>query len=168
MFQSNKSEKKCHKKGENRSHNQNNNSKNLTKELITNLNLKLDMETKLAFKNAQTNIREAEKLKSPLVPITRAVSTIGNVGIKAAAHYEIKLAQKAIEKSSLAVGGKKIPVIGAVIGLGFGIYRFIKGEKIKALGEIASGAASCIPVYGTAASLVIDGFIIAHDSSNCI
>jgi hypothetical protein len=58
---------------------------------------------------------------------------------------------------------KKIPIIGAVAGLGYGASRLMNGDLTGAAGEVASGAASTIPGVGTAASLGIDAALTAHD-----
>jgi len=72
-----------------------------------------------------------------------------------------KIAGKSVMKGAL----KKIPILGAVAGLGFGISRLVKGDWAGALGEVASGAASIIPGLGTAASLAIDAGLAARDIS---
>lgn len=73
-----------------------------------------------------------------------------------------KAAAKAVGKSLL----KKIPLIGAVAGIGFGIHRAMRGDFAGALGEVASGVASTIPGVGTAASLAIDAGLAARDVKN--
>ena len=72
-----------------------------------------------------------------------------------------KIAGKAVMKGAL----KKIPILGAVAGLGFGFSRLMKGDWAGALGEVASGAASIVPGLGTAASLAIDAGLAARDIS---
>tara|TARA_B100001093_G_scaffold359495_1_gene344163 strand:- start:254 stop:3448 length:3195 start_codon:yes stop_codon:yes gene_type:complete len=58
---------------------------------------------------------------------------------------------------------KKIPLIGAVAGLGFGLSRALKGDFLGAGMEVSSGLASIIPGAGTAASLGIDATLLARD-----
>lgn len=58
---------------------------------------------------------------------------------------------------------KKIPVVGSLLGLFFGIERFKKGDVIGGVGEISSGIASIFPGVGTAVSLVIDGLLMMKD-----
>lgn len=70
-----------------------------------------------------------------------------------------KAAGKGLGKSLL----KKIPGVGLLAGLGFGISRAMQGDFVGALGEIGSGAASLIPGVGTALSMAIDGGLIARD-----
>jgi hypothetical protein len=72
-----------------------------------------------------------------------------------------KIAGKTLAKSAL----KKIPGVGLIAGLGFGLSRLMKGDLAGAVGEIASGAASIIPGLGTAASLAIDAGLAARDIS---
>ena len=69
---------------------------------------------------------------------------------------------KALGKSLL----KKIPLVGLIAGLGFGVSRLMSGDWAGALGEVASGAASTIPGLGTAASVAIDAGLAARDMSN--
>lgn len=58
---------------------------------------------------------------------------------------------------------KKIPLIGALFGLGFGISRFIAGDITGGLLEIASGVASIAPGPGTMISIAIDSFLAYRD-----
>ena len=77
----------------------------------------------------------------------------------AATKIGVKTGAKFIGKSLL----KKIPIIGAIAGLGFGVSRLLKGDITGALGEVASGVASTIPGFGTAASIGIDAALAARD-----
>jgi hypothetical protein len=70
-----------------------------------------------------------------------------------------KVGGKMMGKSLL----KKIPIVGLLAGLGFGIDRAIDGDWLGALGEVGSGAASLIPGAGTAASMGIDAMLAAKD-----
>jgi len=58
---------------------------------------------------------------------------------------------------------KKIPLLGAVAGLGFGIQRAMQGDWLGATGEVASGVASTLPGLGTAASVGIDAALMGRD-----
>lgn len=51
---------------------------------------------------------------------------------------------------------KKVPGIGALISIGFAINRFANGDIQGGLIDLASGAASTIPVVGTAVSIGLD------------
>ena len=70
-----------------------------------------------------------------------------------------KAGSKFLGKSLL----KKIPVIGALAGIGFGLSRLAEGDVLGAAGEVASGLASTIPGAGTAASIGIDTALAARD-----
>ena len=70
-----------------------------------------------------------------------------------------KLATKTVGKSLL----KKIPVIGLLAGVGFGIQRALKGDLAGAALELSSGALSTIPGLGTAGSVAIDAGLAARD-----
>jgi len=74
-----------------------------------------------------------------------------------------KTAGKIMGKSALKSGIKKIPIIGALAGIGFGISRAMDGELVGAGLEVASGVASIIPGWGTAASVAIDAGLAARD-----
>jgi hypothetical protein len=70
-----------------------------------------------------------------------------------------KIGGKALGKSAI----KKIPIIGALAGLGFGASRAMDGDWLGAAGEVASGVASIIPGVGTAGSVAIDAALAARD-----
>lgn len=72
-----------------------------------------------------------------------------------------KAGAKAVGKSVL----KKIPVIGALAGLGFAAGRAMDGDWVGAGGEALSGVASIVPGIGTAASIAIDAGLAARDIS---
>ena len=74
-------------------------------------------------------------------------------------HHQIHL--KKFVKSLL----KKIPIIGALAGIGFAISRAAKGDYVGAAMELASGAASIIPGIGTGVSVAIDAASAARDLS---
>ena len=76
-----------------------------------------------------------------------------------------KTAEKGLGKTALKSILKKIPGIGLLMGLGFGIGRLMEGDILGAAGEVASGAASMIPGVGTAASVAIDAGLLAKDVS---
>ncbi len=71
---------------------------------------------------------------------------------------------KAMSMTALKTGIKKIPIIGALAGLGLGLQRAMSGDLVGAAMEVGSGVASTIPGIGTAASLAIDGALMAKDS----
>lgn len=79
----------------------------------------------------------------------------------------IELGTKVVAKVSADVfiktSAKKVPLIGLGCALLFGIGRLITGDPLGALGEVASGAASCIPGVGTAASIGIDAVLYERD-----
>jgi hypothetical protein len=58
---------------------------------------------------------------------------------------------------------KKIPIVGALAGIGFGLSRLAEGDVLGAAGEVASGLAGTIPGVGTAASIGIDTALAARD-----
>jgi len=78
---------------------------------------------------------------------------------KGAGQAAAKGAAKGAGKSLL----KKLPVIGAVAGGVFAVDRASKGDWLGAGMEVASGAASLLPGWGTAASIGIDAALVARD-----
>ncbi len=59
---------------------------------------------------------------------------------------------------------KKLPFIGLVAGIAFGIGRAMDGDFNGAAMEIASGAASIVPGWGTLASVGIDTALLEKDT----
>ena len=106
--------------------------------------------TKVASKTATT----AGKTVASTAGKT-AAKTAGKVGTKTVA----KVGAKAVGKSLL----KKIPVVGLLAGVGFGLSRLMDGDYAGAAMELASGAAGTIPGIGTAASVGIDTALAAKD-----
>ena len=86
----------------------------------------------------------------------------GKAAGKTATKAAGKAAAKGVGKSLL----KKLPVVGLLAGLAFGAGRLMDGDWKGALGEVASGAASMIPVAGPVASLAIDAGLAAKDIKN--
>jgi len=86
-----------------------------------------------------------------------ATKTAGKTAAKAAT----KIGGKALGKSLL----KKIPIVGALAGIGFGLSRLAEGDVLGAVGEVTSGLASTIPGLGTVASIGIDTALAARDIS---
>ena len=58
---------------------------------------------------------------------------------------------------------KKLPVIGAIMGVGFAFARFQKGEIIPAALELVSAILTFIPGIGTLGSILIDGALMLYD-----
>ena len=83
---------------------------------------------------------------------------IGKGGFKLGGAFMLK----SLGKSS-KVALKKIPVLGALLGLFFGISRFKKGDVVGGLMEVASGISSIVPGIGTAIGLAIDGVLLFRD-----
>ncbi len=61
---------------------------------------------------------------------------------------------------------KKIPGVGLLAGVGFGIKRALSGDFAGAAMELGSGLASTIPGVGTALSVGLDGALLARDMNN--
>ena len=72
-------------------------------------------------------------------------------------------AGKAMSKAGSKGAAKKIPVLGAIIGLALGVNKFRKGDIVGGLLEIGSGAASIVPGAGTAVSVMLDLYLMKRD-----
>ena len=83
---------------------------------------------------------------------------------------------KQIAKEIAAIGAKqsgksfakKVPVAGLFVGAALGAWRIAQGDPGRAVMEVASGAASCVPGAGTAASVAIDLSIAGIDITEAI
>lgn len=75
-----------------------------------------------------------------------------------------KVAGKGAAKAAGKMAIKKVPIIGLLAGVGFGISRAAQGDWAGAGMEVASGLAGTVPGVGTAASVGIDGALIARDA----
>ena len=60
---------------------------------------------------------------------------------------------------------KKIPVVGALFGLGLSIKRMLDGDFLGGIMELTSGLASIFPGVGTEASVAIDGALLGMDAA---
>ena len=92
--------------------------------------------------------------------VAGASSALGAGAAGAAGKAGIMAGAKGVGKSVL----KKLPLIGLLAGVGFGVNRLMDGDFLGAGGEILSGAASTIPGIGTAASIGIDTALAARDA----
>jgi len=82
---------------------------------------------------------------------------------EAAAKGTTKVVAKTAGKTLLKSAIKKIPVIGFIAGLGFGLHKLAKGDFTGAAMEVSSGAMSIVPGIGTAGSVAMDVAIAARD-----
>jgi hypothetical protein len=78
----------------------------------------------------------------------KAAGTVGSKGV-------IRTLGKAILK--------KLPVAGAIIGVGLGARRAMQGDWKGAGAEVGSGIAATVPGAGTAASIGADAWLVKHD-----
>lgn len=61
---------------------------------------------------------------------------------------------------------KVIPILGLITTLPFAVYDFYKGRYNEGALQLAAGAASCIPVIGTASSIALNLAVIALKVKN--
>lgn len=105
-------------------------------------------------------------------------STASAAAPAAAAPTAAKAAAKTVSKTGLKMGAtllaksavksviKKIPLVGALAGLGFAIPRLMDGDFVGAGAEALSGLVSIIPIAGTGVSLAIDAWLGYRDYKN--
>jgi hypothetical protein len=97
----------------------------------------------------------------------KAASKLGGIGSKffgkAAGKGVAKAAGKGVAKGIGKSLVKKIPIVGALAGIGFGVQRAMSGDWLGAAGEVASGLAATVPGAGTAVSAGIDAALIGKD-----
>jgi hypothetical protein len=88
---------------------------------------------------------------------------VAKEGVEVAAKSGTKIVAKTAGKTLLKSAIKKIPLIGFVAGLGFGLHKLAKGDFTGAAMEVASGAMSIVPGIGTAGSVAMDVAIAKKD-----
>lgn len=91
--------------------------------------------------------------------VKAGTASVAKSGGKSIAKQAGKLGAKALGKSLL----KKIPGVGLLAGVGFGLQRALSGDFAGAALELASGAASTIPGIGTGLSIAADAALVARD-----
>lgn len=110
------------------------------------------------------------------------LSTAAKVGGGAAVKIGGKIAAKEAGKEALKIGGKgvgkslakKIPGLGLLFGLGFGVQKAMAGDLVGAGLEVASGATSLLSLTGIgagpalAAGLALDAFSAKRDFSKAM
>tara|TARA_R110002167_G_scaffold8150_3_gene37780 strand:- start:704 stop:3130 length:2427 start_codon:yes stop_codon:yes gene_type:complete len=119
---------------------------------------------KLAKETTEKVAKEATEKVSKEATEKLAKETTEKVA-KQATETVGKQVAKATAKATAKGLVKKIPLIGAIAGLGFGLSRALKGDFLGASMEIGSGFASIAPGVGTAASVGIDAALLARDVS---
>tara|TARA_B100001250_G_scaffold137402_1_gene117610 strand:- start:7843 stop:9852 length:2010 start_codon:yes stop_codon:yes gene_type:complete len=93
-----------------------------------------------------------------------ASNSIKKFGVRQTAKLGIKQTGKGLLKKGLGKAiAKKIPILGLGLGAIFAAQRAMAGDFTGAGLELASGAASTIPGFGTAASVGIDAALIGRD-----
>lgn len=121
---------------------------------------------------AQSQISKASQSVEKAMPaVAQKVTENGAKRLPISAKLMNQIGSETLKKTgakiagvtAIKVGAKKIPILGAVFGTVFAAGRALKGDWTGAGLEFCSGAASCAPGVGTAASLTIDGALLARD-----
>ncbi|MBO4520213.1 MAG: hypothetical protein J5787_03315 [Alphaproteobacteria bacterium] len=105
--------------------------------------------------------------------VQSAVTWAVDAGLQEAA---VRTVEKTVEKSLAKSTGKslgkvvakKIPGVSLIAGAVFAVGRAKDGDWLGAFGELASGAAGCVPGLGTLASAGIDTALVGRDVYNAI
>lgn len=149
------------------------NVKNAKSDAIVSSSFRL-LDVPRAFKNSSITGKIAANAINPatktgkLFHYTKMDKVLGKAATKAAAKQVAKTTAKTGGKALL----KRIPVVGLLAGLGFGVGRALKGDWVGATAEVASGAASLLdlvaPGTGVAAGLAIDAGLGIRDVKNAL
>ena len=98
-----------------------------------------------------------------------AAAAVGSAAAGAAAKTATKVAAssgaKIVAKSASRALLKKIPLLGLGAGALFAMDRLRDGDILGATMELGSGIVSLVPIFGTAASIAIDGLLLGRDLS---
>ena len=112
---------------------------------------------------AMTGGRAAPALSGAATGAANAVKGVGS-GVANAAKGAGSTVSSVATKGALATGLKGVPVLGALVGIGFGVNALMKGDPVAAGLHVASGLASTLPGLGTAASVGLSAAAIARES----
>jgi hypothetical protein len=96
---------------------------------------------------------------SPLKLISKETGKFSTKGLFSGAIKATGRLGKGAAKSAF----KKIPGIGAILGIIFGVQRFKENDKVGGLLEIVSGISSSFAGPGTVASLAVDALLLFRD-----
>ena len=105
-----------------------------------------------------------EKVVTKVVERNLTKKAVEKVASKAIVKADAKAAGKAAGKAIL----KKVPFVSLAAGAYFAYERAKNGEWGKAVGELCSGAAGCVPGLGTAISTGIDCGLAVADTKQAI
>ena len=131
------------------------------KSIIFPINLLVKNLTKVAevLKGANTVAKGAKGAKDVTTVAKGAkgakdISTAAKVG---------GIAAKELAKSGGKTAGKKIPFVGSILSIIFGIQRMSKGDMIGGLLEFVGGALYYVPVAGPLLSVAVDAILAVRD-----
>ena len=154
-------------------------SKEVAKETIKSESKEVAKKTTSTTKKFTSNRarKKAEKKATTLAAKKAARKAANNAiekGLAKATEKEVgkaagKALSKSVGKSAAKTLLKRVPILGTLMGIGFGISRAINGDWVGAGLEVASGAAGLLdliaPGLGTAAGLAIDAGLAYRDIS---
>ena len=118
---------------------------------------------KITAKKVATAALSPKQLAAGFGGKAAAKAMADGLGEKQAMRIALKVAGKGTAKSLI----KKIPFVGLAAGLGFGVWRALKGDFVGAAMEVASGVLGTAGAFtvgaGTAASFAVDAALLAYD-----
>ena len=119
--------------------------------------------TTLGIKTTAKTVAPAAAKVAAKTGATAASKIVAKEVTETAAKTGTKVVAKTAGKTLLKSAIKKIPVIGLLAGLGFGLHKLAKGDFTGAAMEVSSGAMAMVPGIGTAGSVAMDVAIAKHD-----
>lgn len=114
-------------------------------------------------------IKAAELMTGETKDLLKSAGKVAEDASKGAAKEASKVGAKGFLKGGVKSlkALKAIPILGTILGPILAVYfahdRWKKGDKIGAIGEIASGVISMIPGIGNYISLALDGLLLVRD-----
>jgi hypothetical protein len=117
----------------------------------------------------QTRLRQQDALLTPALKTIKNVDpfvtkmTVGKVIVKSTAKKAMVQLAKVTASDGAKHVSKMIPFLNVFLGISSAIHRYSQGEYVKAIGELTSGAVSCIPGIGTGISIALDLGMMSHD-----
>jgi hypothetical protein len=133
--------------------------------MIDELRPDLEAIIKMVFGTLKEGVELTAKLAGSLAP-TAAKLMLKEASVVVAKQIAKEIAVISAKQTGKQGGksvAKKIPSVGAVVGCGLGFWRLSQGDPHGAFLEVASGAASTVPLYGTAVSAAVDIGIAGRD-----
>lgn len=89
------------------------------------------------------------------------------IGIRHFAFHITRIFSVKAAKTASKTAAKAVPILGIIIGTTACVYRYHKGEGLKAVGEMASGLLGVLPIIGAILAPSLDAIMGCHDMYEC-